>query len=324
MPPSLPVDGPPPAGPDSPDSPVRLAFHDVTSADGTRLRAWTNDPDRALPGPTVLLCNGLGTNAHAWPALLDPACRVRVVSWAHRGVGGSERPVDGCSIGIDAFVEDALAVMDDAGVASAPTIGWSMGVNTQFELATRHPDRVEGLFAVAGVPGATFSTMLELTRLPAPVRGRLTVGITRVGRRAGPLLTPVARALPIGPTTIRLLGAVGFMGEVEDEEAAAVAVREFLTTPLDWYFHMALHTARHQRVSLSRIDVPAVFVAGSHDILAGPRAMRSAAERMPDARYVELPGSHFVGMEHPGELHDLLVDFLGRLGERPGAERAGL
>ena len=32
------------------DSPIRLTYHDVTSADGTRLRAWTNDPDRALPG----------------------------------------------------------------------------------------------------------------------------------------------------------------------------------------------------------------------------------------------------------------------------------
>ncbi|MGH8964840.1 MAG: alpha/beta fold hydrolase, partial [Actinomycetes bacterium] len=74
------------AGPDEPeqhgDQRLALRFYDVTSADGTRIKAWTNDAD----GPTVLLCNGLGTNAYAWPALLRPDCGVRVISWNHRGV----------------------------------------------------------------------------------------------------------------------------------------------------------------------------------------------------------------------------------------------
>ncbi|WP_245596435.1 alpha/beta fold hydrolase [Nocardioides alkalitolerans] len=301
---------------------LRLAFHDVASTDGTLLRAWTNDPDHVLPGPTVLLCNGLGTNPHTWPALLDPACDVRVVSWQHRGVGGSARPAEVCRIGIDAFVEDALAIMDDAGLDRAPVMGWSMGVNTAFELATLHPGRVSGLLAVAGVPGATFSTMLEITHLPAPVRGRLAVGITHVGRALGPALNAVVPHLPIGPRTIDLLSAVGFMGDIADKEAAAVAVKEFLTTPLDWYFHMALHTARHQRVSLSAIDVPTAFVSGSHDVLAGPGSMRSAAARMSDATYVELPGTHFVAMERPDEVHQLLRDLLVRVAAsepgRPG------
>ena len=69
-----------------------VTFHEVLSDDGTMLRAWTNDPDGTKPGPTVVLCNGLGTNPWTWPALLDPACEVRVVSWNHRGTGGSQRP----------------------------------------------------------------------------------------------------------------------------------------------------------------------------------------------------------------------------------------
>ena len=62
--------------------------YDGESADGTVLRAWTNDAD----GPLVLLCNGLGTNPYCWPALDDPGCGVRLVSWYHRGTGGSQRP----------------------------------------------------------------------------------------------------------------------------------------------------------------------------------------------------------------------------------------
>src|SRR5690349_6090688 len=109
------------------EGPRGLRFYPVTAHDGTELEAWTNDADGTRSGPTVLLCNGLGTNPYAWPALLDPACDVRVISWNHRGTGGSARPQDRTHVGIEAFVEDALAVLDDAGLESAPVMGWSMG-----------------------------------------------------------------------------------------------------------------------------------------------------------------------------------------------------
>ena len=134
---------------------LALRFYDVTSADGTRIKAWTNDAE----GPTLLLCNGLGTNPYAWPSLLSPDCGVRVVSWNHRGVGGSARPADTSRVGIDAFLDDAIAVMDDADIEACAVGGWSIGVNTAFELAVTHPSRVTGLFAVAGVPGGTFASM---------------------------------------------------------------------------------------------------------------------------------------------------------------------
>lgn len=293
-----------PAGPPGP------RFHDVVSADGTRLRAWSN----GAPGPTVLLCNGLGTNPWAWPALLDPDCGVHVLSWQHRGTGGSARPADPDRAGIDSFVEDAVAVLDEAGVPRAPVMGWSMGVNTAFELALHHPERVTGLFAVAGVPGRTFGTMLGPLGLPRLANEALAVGVARVLKHAGPVIHPLTRRLPVGRTVIGALSHTGFMLPVTSRDAAARAVGEFLQTPVDWYFHMALHTHRHQRVPLSRIGVPAAFVAGRWDVLAGTRDMRTAAERLADATYVELPGTHFLPLERPAEVHSHLLDFLSRLG----------
>jgi pimeloyl-ACP methyl ester carboxylesterase len=38
-----------------------------------------------------------------------------VVSWNHRGTGGSERPADPNRVGIEEFVDDALSVMDHFG-----------------------------------------------------------------------------------------------------------------------------------------------------------------------------------------------------------------
>ncbi len=304
----------------APTTPVgrpEVRFYDVVSGDGTRLRAWTNDLDGTLAAdptvPTVLLCNGLGTNAWAWPALLDPAAGVRVVSWNHRGVGGSERPADLSRTGIDAFVEDAIAVMDDAGLASAPVMGWSMGVNTAFELATLHPTRVTGLFAVAGVPGGTFSSMLAPMFVPRPIRPLVTVNAVRLMKLLGKPLTALATHLPMGPRSIQLLSHSGFMLPTADPELTGIAIREFLTTPIDWYMHLALATSRHVRVSLRDIAVPTTFVAGKWDILASSADMRTAAERMRDATYVELGATHFVAMEKPAEVHELLVQLLERV-----------
>ncbi|MFC4786837.1 alpha/beta fold hydrolase [Nocardioides sp. MAHUQ-72] len=291
-----------------------VGFHDVLSDDGTRLRAWTNDPDGVIDGPTVVLCNGLGTNPWAWPALLSPDCGVRVVSWNHRGTGGSDRPTDPDRVGIEEFVEDGLSVMDHFGIDRAVLVGWSMGVNTMFELALAHPERVSGLFAVAGVPGDTFSTMLGPLLLPRFAARAITVNLSRALRLGGRLLTPVASRLPVGPRGIAVLSRTGFMFPVPDPELAAHAVAEFLKTPVEWYFHLALRTSEHARVPLSQIRVPVVLVAGTFDVLAGARHMATAAERLVDATYVELRGSHFLQMEHPDRVHGLLRAFLERVG----------
>ena len=290
---------------------LALRFYDVTSADGTRLRAWTNDAE----GPTLLLCNGLGTNPYAWPALLRPDCDVRVISWNHRGVGGSERPSDPSRVGIDAFLEDALAVMDHAGVDACAVAGWSIGVNTAFELAVLHPSRVTGIFAVAGVPGGTFASMGAPLMIPRVARRPISVGVTRILRRTGKLLTPIASRLRVGVVLAHLLSHSGFMMPTQEIRAVQRAVREFLTTPVDWYMHLALAAAEHPRVSLRRIRVPTAFVAGKYDLLASSQDMRTAAERIAGATYVELPGSHFLQLEHPALVHRELLALVTRVVE---------
>jgi pimeloyl-ACP methyl ester carboxylesterase len=286
-----------------------LRFYDVTSADGTVLRAWTNDAE----GPAVLLCNGLGTNPYAWPALLRPDCGVRVISWNHRGVGGSDRPADEDRVGIDAFVEDALAVLDDAGLDSAVVAGWSIGVNTAFELTARHPERVTGLFGLAGVPGATFASMLGPLRVPRPLRAPITVGLSYVVREIGHVFSPMTRALPVNRITAALLRHSGFMFPAADEQVVRTALREFLTTDVDWYFNLAVAAARHERVSLRGIGVPASFVAGRYDVLAHNADIKTAAARIPGAVYHELGGSHFLQMEHPERVHAELLALVHRV-----------
>lgn len=285
-----------------------VRFHKVTSADGTVIEAWTNDAE----GPTVLLCNGLGTNPYAWPDLLSRDCGVRIISWNHRGVGRSGRPEDTDRVRIEHFVEDAVAVLDDAGVDSCVVMGWSMGVNTAFELAVRHPERVTGLFAVAGVPGGTFASMGAPLFIPRPLREPLTITTAKLLRLAGPALTPIARRIPMGPVSTTVLRHSGFMFPTAKHEDVRRAVREFLTTPIDWYMHLAVGTSEHMRVSLSKIDVPTSFVSGRFDVLASHHDMRSAAERIEGATYVETFGTHFIPLEKSRLVTQLLLDLVAR------------
>ena len=296
-----------------------IEFHHILSDDGTRIRAWTNDTTGRSEVPTVVLCNGLGVSPWTWPALLRPDCGVRVVSWNHRGTGGSARPADPARCGIEEFVEDALSVMDHFGIDKAVLVGWSMGVNTAFELALRHPERVSGIFAVAGVPGDTFATMLGPLRLPHGVARNVTVALSRLLRLTGRAISPISTRIPIGSRTIAVLTHSGFMLPVPDPALAARAVGEFLSTPVEWFFHLALRSSEHARVSLSRVKVPVMFVAATYDVLAGARDMRSAYDRLEDATYVELRGSHFIQMEQPEAVHELLVDFLADVADSTAA-----
>jgi pimeloyl-ACP methyl ester carboxylesterase len=307
--------GDPKGAPSLPEQSV-VRFHRITSADGTLIEAWHNDAwHRGGDGPVVLVCNGLGTNAYSWPGLLRRDCDIRVISWNHRGVGRSARPDDPDRCGVDAMVEDAVAVMDAAGVESAVLAGWSIGVNTAFELAVRHPERVRGIFAVAGVPGGTFESMLAPMYVPRIARQPLTVGAARLLKAGGPLLTPFARRVPMGPISTRVLRYSGFMLPFAKNADVRRAAREFLTTPVDWYMHLALHSARHLRVSLSKVDVPCAFVSGRFDILASAKDMRTASERIPHATYLNLWGSHFLTLERPDFITDKLRELVGQVEE---------
>lgn len=298
-----------------PDLDARLSlrwFH-FTAPDGTALQGWSNDVTGAKSGPTVVLCNGLGTNPYAWPSLLDPACPVRVVSWNHRGTGGSSRPTDPERVGIDAFAEDAVALMDHVGVDAAVMMGWSMGVNTMYEVAVEHPDRVLGLYAVGGVPGGTFESMMAPLFLPRPLRKPILAGTARLCRRVGHLATPTTTHLPIGDRFIRVLSHSGFMLPLADPEIGQRAVQEFFSTPVEWYAHLALHASYHRRVSLRSVRVPTAFVAGTYDVLASAHDMRTAADRIPGATYTELRASHFLPLEKPAEVHAGLLALLDRV-----------
>lgn len=280
----------------------------VTSADGTKVAAWRNDGD----GPPVVISNGLGTPPSAWPEIVRPDSGFRVATWYYRGTGGGERPADPGRVRISDHVADCLAVMDHEGMDRAVIACWSMGVNVGFEAAIRHPDRVAGLLAVAGVPGGTFQAMFEPLRVPRRVRHRLAVTGVRMMRRLGPGLNLVARGIPANPTTARVIAHTGFVLPRATPERLLPALNEFREHDWRWYFTLALGAEDHLPLDVSTIRAPVRLVAGRWDVLASALDMAKVAEKIPDAQFDVLDGSHFLPLEFPGELADELRTLIAR------------
>src|SRR5579875_2065951 len=70
-----------------------------------------------------------------------------VVVVDNRGVGQSDKPDE--PYRVETMAEDAVAVLDAAGIRRASVLGYSMGGRIALHLALTHPDRVDRLVLLA-------------------------------------------------------------------------------------------------------------------------------------------------------------------------------
>lgn len=288
---------------------LRGTTFDVRSADGTVLRGWRNDERDGVP---LLICNGLGTIPQAWPGLVAPDSGYRTCTWYHRGTFGSQRPADPARIRVEDHVDDAVAVLDHLGVERTLVACWSIGVNVAFELAQRHPDRVAGVLAVAGVPGGTFATMGGPLGVPRRVRRTLATRLARAAQTAGPVLSWAAHRVPVDRRVAWLVTHSGFMLPAARTDVVAPMLREFLGQDWGWYFSLAVAAGEHPQMDLSFVTCPVTLLAGRHDVLTSMHDVVAAASRIPHAQVIVLPGSHFLPLERPAEVSTALGELAGR------------
>ena len=120
---------------------------EAKAADGTKLYY-----ERTGAGAPVLLVMGLGMNATGWwrtiPVLAEG---LEVIAFDNRGAGRSDVP-DG-PYTADLMADDAMAVLDAAGIEKAHVYGISLGGMIAQDIVVRHPDRVDRLVLGATTPG---------------------------------------------------------------------------------------------------------------------------------------------------------------------------
>lgn len=274
----------------------------VRGRDGTALRLWDNEAQ----GPAVVISNGIGASHVSWPRLGAPTCGIHAVGWHHRGLAGSERPADERRIGLADHADDLEAVMDAAGFGRAVIVGWSLGVGVAFEVARRAPERVAGILAVGGAPGAPFQLLRVPPGTPAEVREHLGRTSAWMLRWVGP---PVATAGSLVSSAVT--------GPLAD------TIRTFARHDWTWFSRLVLAASPPPTPDPAPpAPFPVTVLAGSLDAFVDPRALRDRVGAIPGVRFVVLPGSHFLPVQQPDAVHDELVEVIGRAAGDSGAAEA--
>jgi pimeloyl-ACP methyl ester carboxylesterase len=122
-------------------------------------------------------------------------------------------------------------------------------------------------------------------------------GSERVAEMMGPKLFS-ARALETRP---ELMAEVRRVVEATPPAAIAAAQRGMAARP-------------DVTEMLPSIDVPTLILVGGVDAISSPEEMRSIADAITNAQFVEIPAAgHMTTMEKPQEVNAALVQFIGGL-----------
>lgn len=233
-------------------------------------------------GDPVLMIMGLGLSGGAWWRTVPVLSRsLRVITFDNRGVGRSRARFH--SYTTEAMADDAVSVLDAAGVERAHVYGFSLGGMVAQQVALRHPGRVRSL-----VLGATHAGGPRAARPSAEV-------IAFFRRRASMSPEDAARAsVPFnyGPRCRR-----------EHPDRIAEDIRRRLEHPFPeqaYRAQMIAATLHNCYRRLQRIEAPALVIHGREDRIVPLANAEILAERIPHARLRILDGAgHLYATEQP-------------------------
>ena len=151
------------------------------------------------PDTTVLLPGLLLPQTMQFPLARQLARRGhRVITLDPLGHGRSDRPVEMWNYSMGDFAVQTIALLDHLEIDRAVVGGTSLGANITLEIASRAPERLQGMLiempvldhAIAAC-GAAFTPLLLALQVGGPVIGALARAARAVPRRPFPLLAQV-------------------------------------------------------------------------------------------------------------------------------------
>jgi 3-oxoadipate enol-lactonase len=253
--------------------------------------------DVAGEGPGVVLLHPGLWDRRTWDDQFEPfAERYRVVRFDARGYGRSsrlepERPFS--------TADDARAVMDAVGISEAALVGCSVGGGTAIDIALTSPDRVTALVLVAsgvgGMPDGPAEEEAWWRERDAAWEAAMASGDIAAARRI----------------QVEAWAGLG----VEDD-----AGRRILEIAMDNIHEMtadedaAVHPDPPAFERLHEIAVPKLVLPAEHDPSGVARISNALAERIPNARLVEIADTdHVVNMRQPAAFNEIVLAFLAEV-----------
>jgi pimeloyl-ACP methyl ester carboxylesterase len=311
----------------------------LVETNGVQLRV-VEAGDRAAP--VVVLAHGFPELAYSWrhqiPALAEAG--YHVLAPDQRGYGGSSKPEAVDAYTVVELSADIVGLLDDVGAERAVLIGHDFGGVVAWNAPLLHPDRFAGIagLSVPPVPRSRVPTTQAFRKIfgdnffyilyfqePGPADAELSRDPATTMRRLMGSLTTTDEAAALRMTQP---GPEGFIDRIAEpgrlpdwisQEEFDHYVNEFtlsgFTAPLNWYRCFDRNWELTATTPAATIAVPSLFIGGTADpTLAYTPRHRVRDVVSGDYREVMIDGAgHWIQQERPGEVNDVLLEFLSRL-----------
>lgn len=229
-----------------------------------------------------------------------------VVTFDGRGNGASDRPVGAAAYRDAEFADDALAVLDTAGVRSAVLVGVSAGAMWGLRLCAEHADRVLGAVFIG--PAVPLVPPLEERRVQRfheliddPVGWQVYNAHFWRDRYPEFVEFMVGRIFTEPHSTKQVEDAIGWALETDGEALA------------DAHLGLADHDEATTRRFAAALTCPVLVIHGTDDAVRGHAGAVALAEAT-DGELVTLAGSgHFPHARDPVRVNLIIKQFAERL-----------
>ena len=238
--------------------------------------------ERAGEGPPVVLVHGFASSrvqnwkSTGWYGALAEA-GFSVLAIDCRGHGESGKPHDPLLYHHDRMAEDVVNVMDAAGIAHAPYIGYSMGGLIGLRFVAHFPERAPRL-----VLGGVGETYLDGPRVSDPERRAMIADAILAQNKEG-ITDPRARMFR------------DFADQPGKDKLALAACMRAMSPPLP-------------RPTLQRLELPILVVCGDQDTVAG--ASGPLAAIFPHGSAAIVPGRDHMTAVGARPTRQAAIDFL--------------
>jgi 3-oxoadipate enol-lactonase len=245
-------------------------------------------------GTPLLLVAGMGGSCQGWLPLQIPefSKQLRVVSFDHRGVGGSSDP--GGSFSIPEFADDAVALLDALEIERAHVLGSFMGGMVAQEMALRHAGRVESLVLTGTYARPDAKRRLLLEHWAKLAQGGASLEAMIRERLLWTLLDETLESTELIQSMIELFAKDGMPLTAEDLSRQCDAC-------------LGHDTADR----LGDVPHPTLGICGEKDRLTPPALNRQVADSIPHARMIAIPyAAHLVLLEAAEHYNRVVLRFI--------------
>jgi pimeloyl-ACP methyl ester carboxylesterase len=254
-------------------------------------------------GDALLLIHGMAGSSEAWRAVIPQLSRrYRVIAPDLLGHGQSAKPRGDYSLG--AFAVWLRDLLDELDISRATVVGQSLGGGVAMQFVYQHPDRCERLILISsGGLGPDVGWTLRMLSAPGAELILPLIAPRQVLSAGNKLRSWFSTAGIQSPRGAEMWSAYSSLSDGETRQA-------FLRTLRSVVDHRGQAVSALNRLHMTA-DLPTMVIWGDQDRIIPVEHGIAVAEARAGSRLEVLPGvGHFPHVERPGDVADLIEDFI--------------